>query len=100
MAQHFTAEECAYFQQFRHPFPRVAGHFSAKEAIAKALGWGMRAPLNFSSISIQHDEWGKPHAYLLNEAKEKWPHLAWQISISHTEDNAMAVALALSEKPL
>ena len=34
--------------------------FAAKEAFAKALGTGMRAPVNFKSIEVIHDSLGKP----------------------------------------
>lgn len=38
----------------------LAKRFAAKEALAKALGTGMRAPLAFSAIGVTHDTLGRP----------------------------------------
>lgn len=94
LERHFTQEERDYFQQFRNFNERVAGHFAAKEAVAKALGWGIRSPLDFSSISIYHDERGRPELILLRDAKARWPSIVFQLTISHTSQCAMAVVLA------
>lgn len=38
----------------------LAKRFAAKEAFAKALGTGLRAPATFQNIAISHDALGKP----------------------------------------
>jgi holo-[acyl-carrier protein] synthase len=38
----------------------LAKRFAAKEAFAKAVGSGLRAPVSLSSISVTHDRLGKP----------------------------------------
>jgi holo-[acyl-carrier protein] synthase len=38
----------------------LAKRFAAKEAFAKALGTGLRAPASFQNISVVHDDLGKP----------------------------------------
>jgi holo-[acyl-carrier protein] synthase len=38
----------------------LANRFAAKEALAKAVGTGLRHPVNLSHISITHDALGKP----------------------------------------
>jgi holo-[acyl-carrier protein] synthase len=38
----------------------LAKRFAAKEAFAKALGTGIRAPATFENIAIAHDDLGKP----------------------------------------
>ena len=38
----------------------LAGRFAAKEALAKAMGTGLRHPVNLSYITIAHDDLGKP----------------------------------------
>jgi holo-[acyl-carrier protein] synthase len=38
----------------------LAKRFAAKEAFAKAVGTGMRAPVSFGAISLLHDPLGKP----------------------------------------
>ena len=47
----------------RRPFTKagtLAKRFAAKEALAKALGTGMRAPVTFSAIRVTHDARGRP----------------------------------------
>jgi holo-[acyl-carrier protein] synthase len=38
----------------------LAKRFAAKEALSKALGSGMRAPVTFRSMIVVHDALGKP----------------------------------------
>jgi len=38
----------------------LAKRFAAKEAFAKALGTGLRAPATFQNIAVSHDDLGKP----------------------------------------
>jgi holo-[acyl-carrier protein] synthase len=38
----------------------LAKRFAAKEAFAKALGTGLRAPAAFQNIAVSHDDLGKP----------------------------------------
>lgn len=38
----------------------LAKRFAAKEAFAKALGTGIRAPATFENIGVAHDDLGKP----------------------------------------
>ncbi len=39
----------------------LATRFAAKEAFSKAMGTGLRHPVNLSYISIAHDTLGKPY---------------------------------------
>lgn len=43
-----------------HPARFLAKRFSAKEALAKAVGSGLRHPVTMPRITISHDELGKP----------------------------------------
>lgn len=47
----------------KHVKPAVflAKRFAAKEAFSKAVGTGLRAPVIFENIAIQHDAQGKPY---------------------------------------
>ena len=45
----------------------LAKRFAAKEAFAKALGTGLRAPATFQNIAVSHDELGKPMLLLAPE---------------------------------
>jgi holo-[acyl-carrier protein] synthase len=45
----------------------LAKRFAAKEAFAKALGTGLRAPATFQNIAVSHDDLGKPVLLLAPE---------------------------------
>lgn len=47
----------------------LASRFAAKEAYAKALGTGLRAPVLLTSISVAHDPLGRPLLRLAPELK-------------------------------
>jgi holo-[acyl-carrier protein] synthase len=53
-------EEWAGFSANTHPARFLAKRFAAKEAFAKALGTGIRAPASWHNIHVTHDELGKP----------------------------------------
>ena len=55
-----TVEEWLAFEQSTIQARFLAKRFSAKEAFAKALGCGLRAPATFRNITITHDDLGKP----------------------------------------
>lgn len=55
-----TVEEWLAFEQSNIQARFLAKRFAAKEAFAKALGTGLRAPAMFQNISVVHDDLGKP----------------------------------------
>ncbi|MGL4534769.1 MAG: holo-ACP synthase [Fusobacteriaceae bacterium] len=69
-----------------------AGRFSAKEAIAKAFGTGVR-DFNLVDIEILQNQLGKPVVYLKNSLKEKYKNFKIELSISHCKTYATAVAI-------
>ena len=89
----FTHREQDYCYKFKDPVPHFAGRFSAKEAIAKALGTGFGADLSWHDIEILGNDQGKPEVHLSESAKKRFnaPHLL--VSISHSTSHATAVAL-------
>jgi len=77
----------------------LAKRFAAKEAFAKALGTGIRAPATFENIGVGHDELGKPVLELapalqrfLNEKGIAFQHL------SISDEKALAAAFVVLEK--
>lgn len=69
-----------------------AGRFSAKEAISKAMGTGVR-DFNLVDIEILNDELGKPVVVFKNGLEEKMRGKRVELSISHSKEYATAVAI-------
>ena len=94
----FTEKERAYCSQFKRPYEHYAARFAAKEAIAKAFSTGIGAHLDWKSIEIVSGERGQP----LVNLDQKGEVLLYQvggnhvaISLSHTDENAIAIAAIL-----
>ncbi len=91
----FTEKEILYIYERSSNPKTVAGLFSAKEAIVKALGTGI-GRISWLDIEIIHDDYGKPlvnksdklNTILLERGKK-----SIDISISHEEDYAIAFAI-------
>jgi len=77
--------------------PSLAGRFAAKEAVAKALGCGI-GPVAWKEIEIREGQLGEPVLELHGAARqmaEQIGLISWTISISHTREQAAAVAVAI-----
>ncbi|MDX9707007.1 MAG: holo-ACP synthase [Azospira sp.] len=70
----------------------LAKRFAAKEAFAKALGTGVRAPATLPAIAVVHDELGKPAFAYADElaALLAEKRLSAHLSISDERDYAVA----------
>lgn len=88
--------EIQYCHQFKEPFSHIAARFSAKEAIAKALGTGLGKDLEFHDIEIRHNEKNKPFIVLSHKAAERFTGIQFEISLSHTDELAMAYVIAFN----
>jgi holo-[acyl-carrier protein] synthase len=77
-----------------------AGRYAAKEAIAKALGTGFAGEITWRGIEILHRDSGAPYVRLSDEVKalaERKGITDWFISLSYTDEIAMASAIAVGE---
>lgn len=92
-----TQKEQEYCLQHNDAAPRVAGRFSAKEAIAKALGTGFGEHLAWLDIEIINDLEGKPEVFFSEKANKRFHNPQVLLSISHCKEYATAVALLLSD---
>ena len=84
----FTDKEIRYCMSKKDPYPHFTARFCAKEAVVKALG---RALFRMNKIEITNDANGKPAARI-NDKKINY-HIA--VSLSHTKERAIAIALWL-----
>ncbi len=55
-----TDSEWAEYHSSNKPVLFLASRFAAKEALSKAMGTGLRHPVNLTYITITHDNLGKP----------------------------------------
>ena len=74
------------------PVRFLAKRFAAKEAFAKALGTGVRAPAVLTAIAIGHDPAGRPYLTFAGElaALLAGRGLLAHLSISDEQDHALA----------
>ncbi|MDE2750149.1 MAG: holo-ACP synthase [Chloroflexota bacterium] len=77
---------------------RLAARFAGKEAVAKALGSGI-GDIRWVDIEIRTAEARRPQLIMHGKAKEMAREMGlaeWDISLSHSEALAIAVAVAKS----
>ena len=92
----FTEKEIQMFKKRKMKSEVIAGNFSAKEAISKSLGTGIRG-FSFKDIEILRDELGKPIVYL-NENIERIIGRSYKINLSISHNNTSAIAFAVLEE--
>ncbi len=94
----YTEAEVAYARRRKKGFEEtLAGRFAAKEAVMKALGTGWRGGVEFRGIEILNEPSGKPYVVLHGTTAEKAHELGvstLHVTITHTEDLAIAAAIA------
>ena len=94
----FTDAEIAYCAGMKSATPFYAARFAAKEAVSKALGTGIGAACGWRDIEVRRKASGEPFIVLHGAAEETARRLgitAVLISLSHTENYAIAQAIAV-----
>ena len=89
----YTPGELAYC---RGRVPELAARFAAKEAVAKALGTGIRG-LAWRDMEVVPDHRGKPTVALHSRAAARAQALGlleWAISLTHARAYAVAMVAA------
>lgn len=96
----FSSEEVRYCLAQAASAEAFAGTWCAKEATVKALSaWGV---VSLRSVEVFRDADGAPYVRLLSGATEvssKAASPTVHVSIAHTTDLAVAVAVAVSSEP-
>ncbi len=91
----YTDEEVLWCNDRSSPHIHLAGRFAAKEAVKKAiLSQGEKAVIPLNTIEIRRESDGPPQIHLLSELSKIY---SVEVSISHTDEYAIAVALASAE---
>ena len=93
-----TAEENQQYQGARRKIHYLATRFSGKEAISKALGTGLRAPVTLHSISIISNEIGKPDLFFDLKLKQylNENHVG-SVFVSFSHEGSLLSAYAIAE---
>lgn len=73
----------------------VAGLWAAKEAISKAIGFGIGDMFSFHDVLIYKDNFGCPQVTFLNGSGIRLGLSSSSISISHDSNFAIATALII-----
>lgn len=89
----YTEDEYNYSMKHKDRMPHLAVRFSAKEAVAKALGCGIGKDLSFQDIIIEKEPSGKPVVRFSEKANEKFKNPRIEISMSHCQKYATATAI-------
>ncbi|KAF2267871.1 hypothetical protein CC78DRAFT_510962 [Lojkania enalia] len=96
--RNFTRKEISYCQKAGSPQASFAGKWSAKEAVFKSLGVkGQGAGAALKDIEILNDETGAPVVELHGIAEQEAKRVSVKkisVSISHSDEQAIAVAVA------
>lgn len=88
----FTNEEVKWCNERPSPFIHLAGRFAAKEAVKKALlSQGEKNILPLNAIEIRRNPDNPPKVHFHTELSKTY---TVEVSISHTDEYAIAVALA------
>ena len=94
----YTQKELENIEKRGNRTETYAGIFSAKEAISKAIGTGVRE-FSLTDLEILNDDLGKPYVVVSEKLdkiiKSKKEDYQIEISISHSKKYATAVAIIL-----
>lgn len=92
--------ELGEFHRAGRPAALLARRFAAKEAVAKALGTGIRAPFTFNTIEVRRRPHEAPRLHFLGDAArgaEERGIARAMLSISDERDYAVAFVVLVSE---
>lgn len=89
----FTASEIEFCEARSNPAQHYAARFAGKEAVAKALKAAKPIFLKWRDVEIMSDGNGAPTVILHGEAETLFSDSKLSLSLSHSKNTAMAVAL-------
>lgn len=95
----YTQKELEYCLARKYPAASLAARFAAKEAVMKALGFGL-GRCRWQDIEISMAAGARPEVILRGAAREQADSLGITriaISLSHSRDHAVALAVAEGE---
>lgn len=93
----FFGEEERKLFEIPRPMERIAAHFAAKEAFAKAMGTGLTG-FALREVQLLRRPDGSPYFALSGRAAELAKGYDLQVSISHTREMAIAMVAACKKE--
>ncbi|HMM54342.1 MAG TPA: holo-ACP synthase [Candidatus Desulfobacillus sp.] len=99
-ARLLASSEMDAYRESTRPAAFLAKRFAAKEALAKALGLGLRDPATLRNIAVTHRDGGRP-GFACAAQLEEWMHarrLRAHLSLSDERDSAIAFVVVESEE--
>ena len=94
----YTQKELENIEKRGNRVETYAGIFSAKEAISKAIGTGVRE-FSLTDLEILNDDLGKPYVVVSEKLdkilRNKKEDYQIEISISHSKKYAIAMAIIM-----
>ena len=100
IARILCAEEKEYCLSKADPVPHMAARFAAKEALLKAMGTDVRGLFRWGDIGILRESGAPPRYRLTGRARSYFEENKLRpvsLSLSHSRDYALAVALVEHE---
>lgn len=91
-------EEIALCRQASEPARYLAKRFAAKEALGKALGSGIRAPVLLPAMAVLNDELGKPYFHFHGALAEHMQGRVLKVHLSISDERDTAVAFVVVEQ--
>jgi holo-[acyl-carrier protein] synthase len=93
----YSKDEIRLSDRGKFRYEELAGRFAVKEAILKAVKTGWRRGVQFKDIIVLNEKSGAPYVILHGKVKKIADSLGVRnihVSISHTKDVAVGLALA------
>ncbi len=94
----YTKTEQEYCESFNEKkFLHYAARFAAKESFSKAVGTGLTQGFKFTEVGIKNKKSGEPKFDLSGGMKEKYGEFETLVSLSHTDENAVAYVVMFKD---
>ncbi|NDV62490.1 holo-[acyl-carrier-protein] synthase [Puniceicoccales bacterium CK1056] len=96
----YTEGERDYCMKMKNPVPHLAARFAAKEAVSKCFTTGIGGSIGWKSIEVIKGEREEPYIKLDEQGLALLSKLGGNeilISLSHTENYGLAVAVLVSD---
>jgi holo-[acyl-carrier protein] synthase len=98
MEKLLAPEERGNCRDHREPGRFLAKRFAAKEALGKALGTGIRAPVLLPAIAVTHDALGKPAFAYATELADWMQQRRLVAHLSLSDEAGQALAFVVVEQ--